>query len=214
MTDSQDNAPVPHEGSAQGLDRKAESGCPVAPDSATSHGSESENPAIDTPRPRAHRPHTNADWWPNRLDLSVLHPHHPAGNPLGPEFSYRKEFEKLDVEALKQDVVEVLTTPQDWWPGDFGHYGGLMIRLSWHAAGTYRVHDGRGGAGDGSQRFAPLNSWPDNANLDKARRLLWPVKQKYGQKLSWADLIVLAGNVALESMGFKTFGFAFGREDV
>jgi catalase-peroxidase len=144
----------------------------------------------------------------------VLHPHHPAGNPLGPDYSYREAFKELDVEALKRDITDVLTTPQDWWPADFGHYGGLMIRLSWHAAGTYRVHDGRGGAGDGSQRFAPLNSWPDNANLDKARRLLWPVKQKYGQKISWADLLVLAGNVALESMGFKTFGFGFGREDI
>jgi catalase-peroxidase len=180
----------------------------------TAQGSESENPAIDSPTPKAHRPSTNKDWWPNQLDLTVLHAHNPAGNPLGSGFSYRTEFEKLDVEALKQDIVQVLTTPQEWWPADFGHYGGLMIRLSWHAAGTYRVHDGRGGAGDGSQRFAPLNSWPDNANLDKARRLLWPVKQKYGQKVSWADLLVLAGNVALESMGFKTYGFAFGREDV
>ncbi|MFJ5861202.1 catalase/peroxidase HPI [Pseudarthrobacter sp. NPDC092439] len=204
-------------------DRQSEGGCPVAhsgapynaaPDSVTSHGSESENPAIDSPQPKAHRPRTIADWWPNQLDLSVLHAHSPKGNPLGAGYSYREEFQKLDLEALKRDITDVLTTSQDWWPADFGHYGGLMIRLSWHAAGTYRVHDGRGGAGDGSQRFAPLNSWPDNANLDKARRLLWPVKQKYGQKLSWADLLVLAGNVALESMGFKTFGFAFGREDV
>ena len=197
MTDSQDQA-----------------GCPVAHGGVTEHGSESENPAIDAPTPKGHRPRTNKDWWPDQLDLSVLHPHHPAGNPLGGGFSYREEFAKLDVEALKRDLIEALTTPQDWWPADFGHYGGLMIRLSWHAAGTYRVHDGRGGAGDGSQRFAPLNSWPDNANLDKARRLLWPVKQKYGQKISWADLLVLAGNVAMESMGFKTFGFAFGRQDV
>jgi catalase-peroxidase len=189
-------------------------GCPVAHDGVTSQGSESENPAIDAPTPRAHRPMTNKDWWPDQLDVSVLHPHHPAGNPLGDSFDYREAFAGLDVDALKQDIVEVLTTPQDWWPADFGHYGGLMIRMSWHAAGTYRVHDGRGGAGDGGQRFAPLNSWPDNANLDKARRLLWPVKQKYGQRISWADLIVLAGNVALESMGFRTFGFAFGREDV
>ncbi|MEV7455390.1 catalase/peroxidase HPI [Pseudarthrobacter oxydans] len=214
MTDRPEHPPLPTPGSAQGLDSKVEGGCPVDHGSVTAHGSESENPAIDSPQPKGHRPRTVADWWPNQLDLSVLHAHHPKGNPLGPDFSYREEFQKLDVEALKQDITEVLTTSQDWWPADFGHYGGLMIRLSWHAAGTYRVHDGRGGAGDGSQRFAPLNSWPDNANLDKARRLLWPVKQKYGQKLSWADLLVLAGNVALESMGFKTFGFAFGREDV
>lgn len=214
MSDHEEHSPVPTPGNAQGLDSKVGGGCPVDHSSVTSHGSESENPAIDSPQPKGHRPRTIGDWWPNQLDLSVLHANHPKGNPLGSTYSYREEFQKLDVEALKQDITQVLTTSQDWWPADFGHYGGLMIRLSWHAAGTYRVHDGRGGAGDGSQRFAPLNSWPDNANLDKARRLLWPVKQKYGQKLSWADLLVLAGNVALESMGFKTFGFAFGREDV
>ena len=178
-------------------------------------GSESENPALDAPTPKTGgRPHTNRDWWPNQLDLSVLHSHSSKGNPLGEDFDYAAEFEKLDLAALRRDVVEVLNTSQDWWPADFGHYGGLMIRLSWHAAGTYRIYDGRGGAGDGAQRFAPLNSWPDNGNLDKARRLLWPVKQKYGQKISWADLLVLAGNVALEDMGFTTFGFGFGREDV
>ncbi len=201
--------------SAQGVDQSASGGCPVAHDSVTATGSESENPAIDSPTPKTGgRPRTLRDWWPNQLDLSVLHAHSSKGNPLGADFSYSKEFEKLDVEALKQDIIDVLTTSQDWWPADFGHYGGLMIRMSWHAAGTYRTHDGRGGAGDGGQRFAPLNSWPDNANLDKARRLLWPVKEKYGQKISWADLLVLGGNVALESMGFKTFGFGFGREDV
>lgn len=214
MTEPQDHPPVPTPGSAQGLDQKVEGGCPVAHGSATAQGSESENPAIDSPQPKGTRPRTLQDWWPNQLDLSVLHAHGQASNPLGTSFNYREEFQKLDVEALKRDITEVLTTSQDWWPADFGHYGGLMIRMSWHAAGTYRVHDGRGGAGDGGQRFAPLNSWPDNANLDKARRLLWPVKQKYGQKVSWADLLVLAGNVALESMGFTTFGFAFGREDV
>ncbi len=195
-------------------DPKAE-GCPVAHDSATETGSESENPGM--PGPQSHgtgRPRSNQDWWPNRLDLSVLHAHSSKSNPLGADFSYAAEFAKVDVEALKADITQVLTTSQDWWPADFGHYGGLMIRMSWHAAGTYRVHDGRGGAGDGGQRFAPLNSWPDNANLDKARRLLWPVKQKYGRQISWADLLVLAGNVALESMGFETFGFGFGREDV
>ena len=177
--------------------------------------SESENPVIDAPEPKpGGRPRTNQDWWPNQLDLQVLHQHSPKGNPMGEDFDYRAAFGSLDVEALRQDVLAVMTTSQDWWPADFGHYGGLMIRLSWHAAGTYRIEDGRGGAGDGGQRFAPLNSWPDNANLDKARRLLWPVKQKYGSKISWADLLVYAGNVALESMGFETFGFGFGREDV
>ncbi len=144
----------------------------------------------------------------------MLHQHSPRSNPLGEDFDYAEEFKTLDVEALKQDVVEVMTTSQDWWPADYGHYGPLFIRMSWHSAGTYRIADGRGGAGDGAQRFAPLNSWPDNASLDKARRLLWPVKQKYGRKISWADLLVFAGNVALESMGFKTFGFGFGREDI
>jgi catalase-peroxidase len=211
MSPTPDNTPS----SAQGVDRKAADGCPVAHDSVAAHGSESENPAIDAPTPKTGgRPHTNRDWWPDQVDLSVLHAHSPQGNPLGEGFNYAEEFAKLDVEALKRDVIEVLTTSQDWWPADFGHYGGLMIRMSWHSAGTYRIHDGRGGAGDGAQRFAPLNSWPDNANLDKARRLLWPVKQKYGQKISWADLIVFAGNVAMESMGFETFGFAFGREDI
>ncbi|MEV7397323.1 catalase/peroxidase HPI [Aeromicrobium sp. NPDC092404] len=177
-------------------------------------GSESENPAIDSPTPKDGRPRTNQDWWPNQLDLSPLHQHSPSSSPLDGDFDYAEALKTLDVEALKADVTEVMTSSQDWWPADYGHYGPLFIRLSWHAAGTYRIADGRGGAGDGSQRFAPLNSWPDNANLDKARRLLWPVKKKYGNQISWADLLVLAGNVALESMGFKTFGFAFGREDV
>ncbi len=176
--------------------------------------SESENPAIPAPEPEPHRPRTNQDWWPNQLDLQVLHQHSPRSNPMDDGFDYAEEFKALDVNALKQDVFDVMTTSQDWWPADFGHYGPLFIRLSWHAAGTYRIEDGRGGAGSGEQRFAPLNSWPDNANLDRARRLLWPVKQKYGRKVSWADLLVFAGNCALESMGFKTFGFAFGREDV
>ena len=180
----------------------------------TEQGSDSENPAIDAPTPKASRPHTNRDWWPNQLDLSVLHTNSPAANPLGESFDYAQRFAGLDVDALKADLVEVMTTSQDWWPADYGHYGPLFIRMSWHSAGTYRIEDGRGGGGSGQQRFAPLNSWPDNANLDKARRLLWPVKQKYGQQVSWADLLVLAGNVALEDMGFTTFGFGFGREDV
>ena len=185
-----------------------------ATDGVTDQGSESENPAIDMPTPKKGRPRTNQDWWPDQLDLSVLHKHSPDSNPLDAGFDYAARVATLDVAALKRDIVEVMTTSQDFWPADFGHYGPLFIRMSWHSAGTYRIWDGRGGAGDGQQRFAPLNSWPDNANLDKARRILWPVKQKYGQSLSWADLLVLAGNVALEDMGFQTFGFAFGREDV
>ena len=157
---------------------------------------------------------TNQEWWPDRLNLSALHTNHPAGDPMDDGFDYAKEFLSLDLAAVKKDIEAVMTDSQDWWPADFGHYGGLFIRMAWHSAGTYRIHDGRGGAGSGQIRFAPLGSWPDNANIDKARRLLWPVKQKYGRKLSWADLIVLTGNVALESMGFKTFGFAGGREDV
>jgi len=157
---------------------------------------------------------TNRDWWPNQLDLGVLHQHSALSDPLGEAFDYAKEFKSLDLDAVVKDLHALMTDSQDWWPADFGHYGGLFIRMAWHSAGTYRIGDGRGGAGAGQQRFAPLNSWPDNANLDKARRLLWPIKQKYGQKISWADLMVLAGNVALESMGFKTFGFAGGRADV
>jgi catalase-peroxidase len=157
---------------------------------------------------------SNRDWWPNQLNVSVLHKNSPKSDPMGEEFDYAEEFKTLDLAAVKQDLVELMTASQDWWPADYGHYGPLFIRMAWHSAGTYRISDGRGGAGDGMQRFAPLNSWPDNANLDKARRLLWPVKQKYGRKISWADLMILAGNCALESMGFKTFGFAGGRADV
>ena len=157
---------------------------------------------------------SNQDWWPSQLNLPALHRNHPAGNPMEAGFNYAEEFKTVDLDALKKDIEAVMTNSQDWWPADFGHYGPLFIRMAWHSAGTYRIHDGRGGAGSGQLRFAPLGSWPDNANLDKARRLLWPIKQKYGRKISWADLMVLTGNVALESMGFKTFGFAGGREDV
>ena len=156
----------------------------------------------------------NMDWWPKALNLDILHQHDTKTNPLGAGFNYREELKKLDIEALKKDVKALMTDSQDWWPADWGHYGGLMIRMAWHSAGTYRIADGRGGGGTGNQRFAPINSWPDNANLDKARRLLWPIKKKYGNKISWADLIILAGTMAYESMGFKTFGFGFGREDI
>ncbi len=176
--------------------------------------SESENPVIESPTPAPHRPRTNQDWWPNMLDLSVLRKHVSVPNVMGADYDYAEEFKTLDVEALKQDIFDVMTTSQDWWPADYGHYGPLFIRMTWHAAGTYRIADGRGGGGEGAQRFAPLNSWPDNVSLDKARRLLWPVKQKYGRKISWADLIIFAGNCAYESMGLETFGFGFGREDI
>ncbi|STZ74270.1 catalase/peroxidase HPI [Mycolicibacterium fortuitum] len=187
---------------------------PPQADTETHSHSESENPVIESPKPKAHAPLTNQDWWPDQVDVSRLHKQPIEGNPLGAGFNYAEEFQKLDVEALRADMLELMTSSQDWWPADYGSYAGLFIRMSWHAAGTYRIFDGRGGGGQGAQRFAPINSWPDNVSLDKARRLLWPIKQKYGNKISWADLIIFAGNVALESAGFKTFGFAFGRQDI
>jgi catalase-peroxidase len=175
--------------------------------------SESENPAIPSPTPKDTRPRTNKDWWPNQLDLSILRQNSAKSNPMDPDFKYSEAFKTLDLNALREDLIKVMTTSQEWWPADYGHYGPFFVRMTWHAAGTYRIADGRGGGGGGMQRFAPLNSWPDNASLDKARRLLWPIKQKYGNKISWADLFVYAGNLAYEAMGLKTFGFGFGRED-
>src|SRR5271165_6332006 len=189
---------------------------------ATSSGSvvpeaKEKHIATESKCPVAHgvrKSHANVDWWPNQVNLRVLHQHSPKSDPMGKQFNYAQEFKSLDLNALIKDLHALMTDSQEWWPADFGHYGPLFIRMAWHSAGTYRIGDGRGGAGSGQQRFAPLNSWPDNVNLDKARRLLWPVKQKYGETISWADLLVLTGNVALESIGFKTFGFGGGRADV
>ena len=183
-------------------------------------GSDIVEPTSKCPLKHGVRFHTsfggrsNRDWWPNQLNLKILSQHSSLVSPFSPAFSYAEQVEKLDVEALKKDLADLMTDSQDWWPADYGHYGPFFVRMAWHSAGTYRTGDGRGGAGSGTQRFAPLNSWPDNGNLDKARRLIWPIKQKYGAQISWADLMIIAADVGMETMGFKTFGFGFGREDI